>query len=336
MAILILTAGFFYYTQIHNHLLKSEEFSLIEYGRHIKQHLNMNEYTNNIYSHKFVKKAQAHIDIRNFTISNENFIKYMPTEEPYYYLKIIKKKELFNQKLFDLKIKILILQCLLLMLFAFISYKLAKNALKPLKESISTLDKFAKDLIHDLNTPVTSIKLNMKLLEKKEEYVNNTALQRVKKSVETISELHENLTILLQEETFQLKQINLCKITQEIFKIQQQIYPEICFIQECSNFTAKLNANATKQILQNIISNACKYNIPNGYVKIYTIKNSLYIQNSGPKIVNPEKIFKRSYSSDKRSSGIGLDIVNRLAIAMNIEIKVKSDEKSNTFILTFS
>jgi len=336
VALLILTAGFFYYTQIQNHLLKAEEFSLLEYGRHLKQHLSMSEYSDGTYSHKFVKKRGKHIDIRNFTIANSYFMKYMPTKRPYYYLQIIKKKNAFERNLFELKSKIWTLQLLLLLVFAFLSYKLAKNALKPLQESILTLDKFAKDLIHDLNTPVTSIKLNMKLLEKKEEYRENLALQRVKKSVETISELHENLTILLQEETFQLQQVNLCKITQDILQTQEQIYPNIRFIQECSNFTAKLNEHAIKQILQNIIANACKYNTKNGYIKIYTTQNSLYIQNSGPKIINPEKIFERSYSSDKRSSGIGLDIVNRLAMAMNIKIEVKSDDKSNSFILTFT
>jgi len=61
----------------------------------------------------------------------------------------------------------------------------------------------------------------------------------------------------------------------------------------------------------------------------------VYIQNSGPQIKNPQKIFDRSYGSDKRSSGIGLDIVNRLAYAMNITITVHSDERSNTFILIF-
>ena len=336
VALLILTAGFFYYIQIQNHLLKAEEFSLIEYARHVKLHLNMNEYSDGTYSHKFVTKSCEHIDIRNFSVSNKSFMKYMPTKKLYYYLQILKKKTAFKQKLFALKLKIWTLQFLLLLVFAFISYKLAKSALKPLKESILTLDKFAKDLIHDLNTPVTSIRLNMKLLEKKEEYADNVAFQRVKKSVDTISELHENLTILLQEETFQLEQVNLCEITQEILQTQQQIYPNIRFTKECSNFTAKLNTHAIKQILQNIISNACKYNTENGYVKIYTKKSTLYIQNSGPKIVNPDKIFERSYSSDKHSSGIGLDIVNRLAKAMSIEIKAESSEESNTFLLIFS
>jgi two-component system OmpR family sensor kinase len=336
VALLILVAGFFYYIQIQNHLLKSEEFSLIEYARHIKLHQDMSEYSDGTFSHKFVEKPGRYIDIQNFTVLDKSFMKYIPTKLPHYYMQVFKNKKSFNEKLFALKIKIWAVQFLLLVLFGFISYKLAKNALNPLHESISTLDKFAKDLIHDLNTPVTSIQLNMKLLEKNSECKDNSAMQRVKKSVDTISELHENLTVLLQEETFQMQQINICKVAQEIMQMQQQIYPDIRFIAECSHCNAKVNAHAIKQILQNIISNACKYNEVGGYVKIYNDAHALYIQNSGPQIENPQKIFDRSYSSDKRSSGIGLDIVNRLALAMKIAITVHSDKRSNTFVLTFS
>jgi len=45
-----------------------------------------------------------------------------------------------------------------------------------------------------------------------------------------------------------------------------------------------------------------------------------------------DKIFQRSYSTED-SSGIGLDIVKRLATALDIEIEVKNKEKGTIFIL---
>ncbi|NPA59958.1 MAG: sensor histidine kinase, partial [Epsilonproteobacteria bacterium] len=78
----------------------------------------------------------------------------------------------------------------------------------------------------------------------------------------------------------------------------------------------------------------CKYNSKNGYIKIYTKEDSLYIEDSGIGIKEPEKIFIRSYS-EKHSSGIGLDIVKRLAFAMNIVIDVKTSKNGSTFILKF-
>ena len=334
VAILIIVAGFFYLTQIKNQFLKAEEFSMIEYARDIKMKNNLGKYGKE-YRHIFINKNSEQINIKNFAIIENEFTKYIPINRFKGYLQVFKLKNSFDKKIFKLELMIASIQLLLLILFGWLSNILAKNALKPLRQSISTLDKFAKDLIHDLNTPVTSIKLNMKLLKKNQILKDNKALARLSKSVNTISELHENLTTLLQEETFQMQKTNICKIVQELVQIQEQIYPDLNFQISCSSLEAKINPKAMKQILQNIISNACKYNSKKGFIKIYTKKNKLYIEDSGNGIEEPEKIFERSYS-EKHSSGIGLDIVKRLAKSMNIQIKVESSQKGAIFILTMS
>ena len=332
VALLILVAGYFYFIQTKNHFLKVEEFSLIEYARHIKMGNSLSKYNEN-YHYKFIAK-QKHIDIRNFNINKNEFSKFLPMSRYGKYLQVFKSKKSFDKKLWNLKKKVITIQVLLLLIFAYISYRLAKSALKPLQESIITLDKFAKDLIHDLNTPVTSIQLNLKLIEKIPQLQNSKALKRLNKSVNNISELHENLTILLQEETFQMQTQNICKIVQEVVDMQKTIYPNIQFHIECSTFKVKINAHAMQQILQNIISNACKYNSKNGYVKIYNRYNALYIEDNGKGITEPEKIFERSYSNEN-SSGLGLDIVKRLAYAMGIKIEVQTNKtQGSIFILT--
>jgi two-component system OmpR family sensor kinase len=334
VAVLILVSGFFYCKQMRNQYLKTEQFSIIEYARDIKMGNDLSKYEG-IYRHTFSDKTQKYIDIKNFTRVGDEFLKYIPLNKHKEYFEVYKKTNSFDDKLFDLRLKMAFVEFVLLFLFAFISYRLAKNALKPLQRSIATLDKFAKDLIHDLNTPVTAIKLNMKLLKKDSNFSKNRALARLNRSVYTISELHENLTILLQEETFQMQETDVFEIVQEVVQIQKQIYPHIDFKLDTTPFWIKTNPNAIKQILQNIISNACKYNSKNGYVKIYTKNKSLYIEDSGKGIKNPDKIFERSFS-DENSSGIGLDIVKRLAKSMDIQISVESNPKGTIFILTIS
>jgi two-component system OmpR family sensor kinase len=131
-----------------------------------------------------------------------------------------------------------------------------------------------------------------------------------------------------------MQNVNLFDIINEIVEIQRSIYPSIHFEVHQELFFVKTNPHAMKQILQNIISNACKYNKKNGLIKIYNKKNRLYIQDSGKGIQEPEKIFERSYSGEQ-SSGIGLDIVKQLAQAMSIQISVISKvDEGTTFILT--
>ncbi len=309
-----------------------EEFSLIEYARQIKMGAPLEHFSKD-YHYDISPNKTQYINIKNFTRSHEEFSKIIPIKMNKGYIQVFKSTKEFEEKLWYLKMQVLAFQLVLLLFFAYISYRLAKSALKPMQESIVTLDKFAKDLIHDLNTPVTSIKLNMKLLEKIPELQKNNAVSRLNKSVHIISELHENLTILLQEETFQMQTMNICEVVEDVIQIQKTIYPDINFIVECSSFRVKVNKQAMKQILQNIISNACKYNTKNGYVKIYAKNHSLYIEDSGKGISEPEKIFDRSYSNE-HSSGIGLDIVKRLAHAMAIDIKVQNKKQGSIFILT--
>jgi two-component system OmpR family sensor kinase len=211
---------------------------------------------------------------------------------------------------------------------------LAKSSLKPLKESIETLDKFAKDLIHDLNTPITAMKLNIKLLEKDPQIKNIKAIERLNKSINTVTELHENLTVLLEKRTFQIISVNIFDIVREVVHLHEPSYPNITFDISKNSLIIDTNPNALKEVLHNIISNACKYNSHNGYVRVYEENKILHIRNSGAEINETNKIFNRNYS-EQNSSGIGLDIVKRLCDAMNIKIEVTSDEESNCFSLIF-
>lgn len=333
VALLILIAGFFYFQQMKEGFLKAEEFSLITYARYIKIGDSTTNYTNE-YRHKFIDNHNKYIDIRNFKKIDNEFTKFIPMAKNEPYLQVFKSDEDFNNNVHELQLKVIEIQLALLFIFAFLSFYLAKSSLKPLKESIETLDKFAKDLIHDLNTPVTAMKLNIKLLEKNPDIKNTKAMVRLNKSINTVTELHENLTVLLEKRTFQIIPVNIFDIVREVVHLHEPSYPTVTFDISKSFFIVETNPNAIKEVLDNIISNACKYNRHNGYVRIYGENKTLHIKNSGVEIHETNKIFNRNYS-EQNSSGIGLDIVKRLCDAMNIKIEVTSDESSNCFSLIF-
>jgi two-component system OmpR family sensor kinase len=314
--------------------IKAEHFSLIEYARYIKMSDSTRNYTNEFH-HKFVDKHEEYIDISNFAKISNEFTKFIPMGSNKPYLQVFKSCDSFKNKTLYLKLKIIGMQIFLLMIFASLSFYLAKNALYPLKESIETLDKFAKDLIHDLNTPVTAMKLNIKILEKNKYIKDTKAIVRLNKSINTITELHENLTVLLEKKTFQVEMVNVCEVIKDVVELHQPSYKDISFNINCFAFSVETNTNALKEVLHNIISNACQYNQRDGYVDIYTKNKTLYIKNSGIEISEPDKIFNRTYSG-QNSSGIGLDIVKRLCDAMDIKIAVSSDEKNSCFSLIFN
>ena len=330
VAILILVAGRLYYNQQYEQRIKDEHFAIINYARQLKMH----EPT----TAKDIHHTTEMIKIDNFsmdtiTLTDTTIEKYIPANKWHtHYIHIIKDRAHFDAHLKELRLKVIGVQLLLLALFALLSFMLTNNALRPMKEAIGKLDRFIKDLIHDLNTPLTTIKLNIRLLSRQSALQDNKALQRIVKSSYEISELHDNLKVLLEEDTFLLENVDLCPIIQELVGSYKNIYTELHFSVTCSTLQAYINANAFKQLLHNLLSNACKYNSTNGRVEVYFKEKTLYILDSGSGIKNPERMFERSYS-EHSSSGLGLDIVKRLCEAMQIKISVDTSPSGTRIAL---
>ncbi len=330
VAILILASGYFYFEEQKKSMIEKEHFSMIEYVRQIK--MQQTPTTPEHIKHEVVQIEINDFNMNNFEIQEKKFLKYMPFSWEGGYILVSKDKIHYEETIFQIKIYIIFIQIFLLILFATLSYFLSIRALKPMQEAITKLDNFSKDLIHDLNTPITSILLNMKLLDAKEEFKDNKPLSRIKRSVEDIGELHNNLTALLQEDTMIIQEENLFDIINEVVQTHKKIYKDINFEIKEREFIAKINRDAFKQVVVNLISNACKYNKDAGKIKIYTKDRILFIEDSGIGIQNPENIFERSYTEHTSGHGIGLDIVKRLCDAMEMEILVVSTLRVGTTI----
>lgn len=322
VAILVLASGFFYFQEQKQMLIEKEHFSMIDYIRQLKMKQPLPK--NSSITYEILDENIENFNINNFTIKKKHFEKYIPYSWDGDYLLVKKNKQEFYKKLFYTKFEIVSVQILLLFIFALLSYFLALRALRPMQEAIIKLDNFSKDLIHDLNTPLTSILLNMKLLEKNSGFNGNKPLSRIKKNVENISELHNNLTTLLQEDTMLTSEQNIVKIIEDVVLTHQKIYTHLKYKIEIKEFYVSVNKNAFSQVLTNLISNASKYSKQNGFIKIYSINRILYIEDNGIGIKNPSEIFNRSYTEQNNGTGIGLDITKRLCQAMDIEISATS------------
>lgn len=330
VAILILASGVFYYQEQRQVIIEKEHFSMIDYIRQFKMKLPLPADSSITYI--VLNKKVENFNMNNFTIKEKYFEKYMPFSWEGDYLLVKKDKKEFYKKLFTIKVEIISVQLLLLFLFALLSYILSLRALRPMQDAIVKLDNFSKDLIHDLNTPLTSILLNMKLLEKNTHFDGNKPLGRIKKNVENISELHNSLSTLLQEETMITKSQDIVKIIEDAVSTHKKIYTHLEYSIEVGAFLADININAFNQVLVNLISNASKYNKEDGFIKIYSKDRTLYIQDSGVGIKNTSEIFNRSYTEQKSGTGIGLDISKRLCEAMHIDISATSEVDAGTTV----
>jgi two-component system OmpR family sensor kinase len=111
------------------------------------------------------------------------------------------------------------------------------------------------------------------------------------------------------------------------------MYPMVNFHFKENDFYITSNHNAIQRILDNIISNACKYSIDKGScIKISYRDNSLIVQDNGKGIKYPQKIFERNYKEAELGHGIGMHIVYRLCSELSIKLNIVSNEKEGTTI----
>jgi len=240
-----------------------------------------------------------------------------------------KYQKLYNQslkKIFILAISSFILTLILSIGFAFYS-------LKPMRQALYLLEEFLKDLIHDLNTPATAILLNTKLLRKKG---NFPELERIEISAKGISSLYKNLELMNKSKLSKDEKIELDVLLIERLELLKKLYTKIVFDIKETKIIFISNKVAIERILDNILTNACKYNKKNGKVYIYSKNNSLIIKDTGIGIRNTKKVFQRYYKENESGMGIGLDIVQQLCTILNINISIESKIEEGTIVsLTF-
>ena len=209
---------------------------------------------------------------------------------------------------------------ILLLLLAFL---LTLYSLKPIRKALKINDEFIKDILHDFNTPITSMVLNIAMLEEKE--AKNPFIKRVQQGLDTIVLLQNNLKAFLHSSTAQSTLVDIALLGKERLAFIENIYPNINFVYEKKEKLVKLsNRDLLIRILDNLLSNASKYNRINGEVKLTISRNLLTILDTGKGIKDVSKVLERYQTEQERGVGIGLHVVEKLTCELGIVMKIES------------
>ncbi len=212
-----------------------------------------------------------------------------------------------------------------------------------MRDTLLLLDRFIKDTTHELNTPVSAILANVETIDKDGcSEKNLRKIKRINIAAKTISNIYQDLTYLILNHKLQKKDENVdvsrilkerCDYFQEIAKTKK-----IKFIQHIEDgIYIYIDKNRLIKLIDNLISNAIKYNKIAGEIKI-TLKNGyLSIKDSGIGIKNEKlsEIFQRykRFNSSSGGFGIGLNIVWMIANEYNLKIEVDSKEGEYTEVV---
>lgn len=230
--------------------------------------------------------------------------------------------------------------------------QIAKN-LENLEREKQIRQEFFTNASHELKTPLTSIRGYSELLRQHAitdpDQIDHCLDCVLKESDHMTKLINDILTISKLEAKDYVVQKSHIKLKDLLENVLNSLSVQAKAMNldidaSCENVTVYANLDHIQGILYNLISNAIKYNKPNGKV-IIIIKERLdniliKVMDTGIGISkeDQEKVFQRFYRVDKQRSkivagtGIGLAIVKHIVQFYNGSISLKSKENEGTSI----
>jgi len=228
----------------------------------------------------------------------------------------------------------MIYMLLLLLFFLIMGFFLIKLLIRPMKDAIVKMDNFIKDTTHELNTPINVITSNIEIL--KEEEIKSKELERIEIASKTITNIYEDLTYLFFKDRKKKKKIELKElIKKRILFFQLHLKTKNLKVEKQIKTNKKVNEYEFSKLFDNLITNAIKYNIEKGKIKIIVTNEYLTIKNTSEGLEDKEikKITDRYERRNKIEGGfgIGLNIVKIISEENNWKIKISSSKEKKYF-----
>lgn len=223
-----------------------------------------------------------------------------------------------------------------------------KSEIKYLKDLESYRRNYVGNLSHELKTPIFSIDgfihtlLDGGLYDEK---INRNYLKRAASNVTRLKNIVEDLEIINQLESgeigLQIVDFDIKALTNEVFEDLSVLADEkditLQFKEGADkNYRVKADRENIRQVFVNLITNAIKYGVEGGYIKVsfYSLDERLLVEVSdngmGIEKSHLKHVFDRFYRVDSSrsrtqgGSGLGLSIVKHIIEAHGETINLRS------------
>ena len=209
------------------------------------------------------------------------------------------------------------------------------------------LKEFTENASHEIQTPLAIIKSKLELLIQNQPMTDGQMeiVQSMYTAVTRLSKLNANLVLLSKIGNSRFHEIGTVNLNQQIEMVLGNledliIQKDLKVNKQFQENPVELEMNSTlaEVLIVNLILNAVKHNIKDGYMNIRLDHTSLTISNPGPHLdVEPETLFNRFKKSktNSESLGLGLSIVQKIAFLYRMQISYIYDSGIHTINLSF-
>lgn len=226
----------------------------------------------------------------------------------------------------------------LFFIMAIVGWILSRIAFRPALTAFETIDTFIKHATHDLNTPIAAILSNARILEEKITEVSlHRFVQRISIGAKTLTGLYEDLVYLnFQSDSPTPKPEGISPLIHEQLALFDTIieYKKLSVTTTLSETKLTIVADDFRRLLNNLITNAIKYNTPKGSITLTLTTDFLSIKDSGMGLsdIEKEKIHERYWRGESFETGlgIGMEIVVLVCKTYNFTLEINSTKNQGS------
>ena len=237
-------------------------------------------------------------------------------------------------------------------------HQLANNfnaMISRLEQSFLAEQQFTSDVSHELRTPISVIRAECEYIleenRERDEYIE--ALETIERQESHMSRIVEDLLMFSRlerrTEFYSKENLDFSELVQSVCEDMALLrIKEISLECYCENhIQLKGNRGLLVRMLGNLISNAYRYGIPGGIIRVSLRSHQdgpiLQVEDNGIGIDKEEqdKVFHRFYQVDSSrtgtGTGLGLAIVDEIARFHEAEIRLTSEPgQGSTFTIHFT
>jgi len=216
-----------------------------------------------------------------------------------------------------------------------------------IQRDYKSLKEFTGNAAHEMQTPLAIIRSKLDMLMQDETILQQSGqnIAEIEKAVARLSRLYQSLLLLIKVENKQF-------ILDEVVELDKLVIEKCAEYQEMAEsknlnihaktvpVTLRFHQHLAEIVINNLLSNALRYNRPGGTIDIVLSSSRLTISNTSaiPQL-DKQHIFQRFYRHERikeDGNGLGLSIVKQICDLAGYTIEYYYNDAVHSFTISFS